>query len=241
MNNAKKVLVVTAFLFTSILFISSISSESKFYDYKITPTNNNPILVWKDSLGEPILNFENLKNFLSKKNKKLFFAMNGGMYTKQSAPLGLYIENGKVLKRINTKDGYGNFHLKPNGVFYITTDNKAGVITTKKLVERGTKGIKYATQSGPMLLIEGKVHSAFTKGSKNLNIRNGIGVLPNGDIVFSMSKEKVNFYDFAMHFKKMGCQNALYLDGFVSKMYYPEKELKGSFKDKFGVMIAVVE
>lgn len=56
-----------------------------------------------------------------------------------------------------------------------------------------------------------------------------------------MSSQPVNFYDFAMYFKSKGCKNALYLDGFVSKMYYPEKKLKGNTNDRFGVMIAVTK
>ncbi len=91
-----------------------------------------------------------------------------------------------------------------------------------------------------MLLIDGAVHPAFKKGSANLNIRNGVGVLPNGRVLFAVSKEAVNFYDFARFFLSMGCANALYLDGFVSRTYLPSQnwvQLDGNF----GVMVAVVE
>jgi uncharacterized protein YigE (DUF2233 family) len=91
-----------------------------------------------------------------------------------------------------------------------------------------------------MLLIDGVVHPAFKQGSTNVNVRNGVGVLPDGKVVFAMSKTAVNFYDFAMYFKNLGCSNALYLDGFVSRMYLPEKnwvEKDGNF----GVIIAVTK
>jgi uncharacterized protein YigE (DUF2233 family) len=55
-----------------------------------------------------------------------------------------------------------------------------------------------------------------------------------------MSKEPVNFYDFAEYFQKMGCKNALYLDGLVSRTYLPEQssfQLDGNF----GVIIAFAE
>jgi uncharacterized protein YigE (DUF2233 family) len=139
---------------------------------------------------------------------------------------------------LDTINAKGNFYLKPNGVFYITTDNRAFVCTTPEFVNR--KNIKYATQSGPMLVVDGKLHPAFTEGSTNLNIRSGVGVLPNNKIVFAISKTEINFYDFAKYFQNLGCKNALYLDGFVARAYLPEKnwmQLDGNF----GVMIGVTE
>jgi uncharacterized protein YigE (DUF2233 family) len=78
------------------------------------------------------------------------------------------------------------------------------------------------------------------KGSTNLNIRNGVGILPNNNIVFAMSKKEINFYDFAAYFQKLGCKNALYLDGFVSRTYLPEKHWLQE-DGNFGVMIGVIE
>ena len=45
--------------------------------------------------------------------------MNAGMYDKDQAPVGLDVEDGRELKRPSTADGPGNFHLKPNGVFWV--------------------------------------------------------------------------------------------------------------------------
>lgn len=224
----------------SILFYA-FSNNPTFVDYTVLKPNNNVILVWADSTNKPLNTFDNLASFIAKQGKELLFAMNGGMYMQNSFPVGLYIEKGKVISILNTKNAKGNFYLKPNGVFYITNNNTTNIIETSKFDKSKYKSVKYATQSGPMLLTNGAVHKAFTKGSKNLNIRNGVGVLANGGLVFSISAKPVNFYDFAMHFKSIGCKNALYLDGFVSKMYYPEKKLKGSKNDKFGVMVAVVK
>jgi len=124
------------------------------------------------------------------------------------------------------------------GYFYITTDNKAAVCETNNFTDKGT--IKFATQSGPMLLVDGQIHSAFVKGSANLNIRNGVGILPNNNVVFAMSKDEINFYDFATYFQKLGCKNALYLDGFVSRTYLPGKHWVQT-DGNFGVMVGVVE
>ncbi len=164
--------------------------------------------------------------------------MNGGMYLKDRSPQGLYVENGKILKEIDTvRQAYGNFYMQPNGIFYITKDKKAFVCSSS---DYKNKDILFATQSGPMLLINGKMHPRFIKGSNNLNIRNGVGILPDGKILFVMSKEKVNFYDFATFFQSQACENALYLNGFVSKTYLP-KENWIDTGGNFGVLIAEIK
>jgi uncharacterized protein YigE (DUF2233 family) len=66
-----------------------------------------------------------------------------------------------------------------------------------------------------------------------------VGILPNNDIILAISKGVFNFYYFAKFFKDNGCKNALFLDGFVSRMYCPEKDLV-STEGEFGVMIGVI-
>ena len=91
-----------------------------------------------------------------------------------------------------------------------------------------------------MLLIDGAIHSQFNLNSPNLHIRNGVGVLPDGKILFALSKEKINFYQFAQFFQDNGCQNALYLDGFVSRTYLPSQQWVQE-DGKYGIIIAQVE
>jgi uncharacterized protein YigE (DUF2233 family) len=162
--------------------------------------------------------------------------MNAGMYKQDNSPLGLFIENQKTLSPLNTATGNGNFYWKPNGVFYITTNNTAVICKTTKFTNNGQ--IKYATQSGPMLVIDGQIHNAFKESSTSLNIRNGVGILPGNKVIFVMSKKEVSFYEFANYFKSIGCRNALYLDGFVSRTYLPEENWIQTDGD-FGVIIGV--
>ena len=89
-----------------------------------------------------------------------------------------------------------------------------------------------------MLVVDGNIHPAFRKGSANINIRNGVGILPDKRVLFALSREAINFYDFAEFFKSRGCQNALYLDGFVSRAYLPEKGWK-QMDGNFGLLMAV--
>lgn len=195
-------------------------------------------MYYQDSLNQNFSSLGNLKAHLKTKNETLLLAMNGGMYLKDRSPQGLYIENGKQLKKINgVKEAYGNFYLQPNGIFSI--DNSGNGYVQKTRDFNSNENIKYATQSGPMLVIDGKIHSKFTKGSKNTHIRNGVGILENGEILFAMSKEKVNLYDFAEYFLSKGCGNALYLDGFVSRTYCPSENWE-QLDGNFGVLIGVM-
>ncbi len=162
--------------------------------------------------------------------------MNGGMYKKDGTPQGLYIEEGETKVAADRKaKGYGNFYMQPNGIFYLTEDKKGYICSTENF--KTPKGIEYATQSGPMLVIEGEIHPKFGKESTSTHIRNGVGILKDGRILFVISKDRVNLYNFADYFRKRGCKNALYLDGYVSKAYIPQRNIdqRGG---NFGVIIA---
>lgn len=196
-------------------------------------------LFWKGANGQILKSLGNLKAYTSSKGKKLLFAANAGMYTTENGPKGLYIENGKELKHIDLKKGpKTNFYMQPNGVFYTTA--KHAYIATSGTFNKKEK-VLFATQSGPMLVVDGVVNSQFTKGSANINIRNGVGIDKEGRVYFVISSGLVNFYDFAMFFKeKLNCRQALFLDGGISRTYLPE--LKRMDEDgNFGVMVGVTE
>lgn len=232
-----KILIAVCVAIACLYGFTPASDDSTYLTYTVNPQQQAISMHWKNDSGQIYGSFSKVKADLARTKKQLVFAMNGGMYTESRSPLGLYIERGKTLQAINTREASGNFYMKPNGVFYVTDSNKAVVCKTEIFK---AKGVRYATQSGPMLVIDGKIHSAFTEGSKNSNIRNGVGILPNGNVVFAMSKKEVNLYDFATYFQKLGCSNALYLDGFVSRTYLPEKNWNDT-AGNFGVIIAVTK
>jgi uncharacterized protein YigE (DUF2233 family) len=210
--------------------------DERFVSFIVNPDKQNIEFYWKNEKGENLKNVDNLKLWLKKKKRELIFGTNGGMYKKDNSPQGLYIENGNKKTEIDTTKGNGNFYLKPNGVFYILDDKKPKICITEKF--KYNSNINFATQSGPMLVIDGYIHSAFQKKSTNINIRNGVGILPNNEVIFAMSKKEMSFYEFAEYFKELGCQNALYLDGFVSRTYLPEKKWIQT-DGNFGVIIGV--
>lgn len=236
MINKHKLFVGLTFLFFCVGLTPMQEKDLRFLSFITDPASIK--FYWKDDNGQIFRSIQNLKQFIETKNQELIFAMNGGMYMKDNSPQGLFIQNNTTLKPLDTISGTGNFYLKPNGVFYLTKDNKAIVCQSKEFVDNGE--INFATQSGPMLLINGQIHQAFKKGSVNLNIRNGVGILPDNRVIFAMSKQEVNFYEFAEFFKGMGCKNALYLDGFVSRTYLPEENWE-QLDGNFGVLIGVTK
>lgn len=96
----------------------------------------------------------------------------------------------------------------------------------------------YATQSGPLLLVAGQPNPLFMPNSTNVVVRNGVGLRPDGRVVFAMSRGPVNFYDFATYFQRRGCREALYLDGFVSRLYCPALGWRQTDGD-FGVIMGI--
>lgn len=198
-------------------------------------------LVWKFD-GQPVTTFEKLNSILKRNKEKLIFAMNAGMFMENLAPLGLYIEKAQELRPLNTRSGSGNFYLKPNGVFLITSTHEAKIMETETWLKwKGKDTVELATQSGPMLITRGKIHSGFSKNSENKLIRNAVGVDNHQQVYFVISDKDVSFHEMAAFFKdKLKCTDALYLDGGVSRLAVHDQKLDrfdtGSF---FGPMLYI--
>jgi uncharacterized protein YigE (DUF2233 family) len=212
-----------------------------FIDFETRPTNSVK-MFWQNENKQILGSLGNVVNYCQTHGDSLLYACNGGMYMQDQSPLGLFIYKGKTVQKINMKTGTGNFYLNPKGIFFVLKTGKVGLanFTTSNPIAAIINNINYATQSGPMLITNGAINPLFVPNSTNLNIRNGVGILPNGQAVFAMSTTPINFYDFATYFKNKGCKQALYLDGFVSRTYCPNlnyKQLDGGF----GVMIGVVD
>ncbi len=171
-----------------------------------------------DTAGKPYKNFQPLAQALSQQGEQLMFAMNAGMYREDYSPLGLFVANGHQVHRINLASGYGSFYLKPNGVFVLSP---AGA----RLVESSEYGsiqepVTLATQSGPLLVRAGVVNPILDPKGTSRFIRNGVGVVNANEVVFAITSEPVNFYEFARLFRdQLECTDALYLDGSISSFY----------------------
>jgi len=171
--------------------------------------------------GRPYGSFDRLAGALAEGGKRLLFAMNGGMYHPDRRPVGLYLEDFRQEARIVTSEGPGNFGLLPNGVFCFG-DGVLSVIESRRFKE-DPPDCRYASQSGPMLVIGGRLHPRFLAGSASRHIRNGVGVSADGTrAVFAISEQAVTFHAFASLFRdRLRTPDALYLDGNVSRLYAP--------------------
>ncbi len=152
--------------------------------------------------------------------ERLVFAMNAGMYAPDRHPVGLFIENGEEKQSIVTSEGPGNFGLLPNGVFCV--GERFSVIESRTFAA-APAACRFATQSGPMLVIDGALHPKFVPESDSTYIRNGVGVSADGQTAwFVISDKPVTFHRFARFFRDvLGAPNALYLDGSVSRLIVP--------------------
>jgi uncharacterized protein YigE (DUF2233 family) len=200
--------------------------EARYVVCDFDPQTDEIRLFLRDESGAPYGDFAPVAAALAAKGETLVFAMNAGMYHKDRTPVGLYVEDYEELKKISTTDGPGNFHLLPNGVFWIWAEDGyrgAHVRETEIYQKSAHDVVAYATQSGPMLVIDGALHPKFLKDSTSRKRRNGVGVREDGGVVFAISDTAVTFHEFAVYFRDtLKCPNALYLDGTISRLYAPE-------------------
>ena len=180
-------------------------------------------LHWREpGTGEPFGTIDRLRQWGEREGRRLLFAANAGIYDAASAPLGLYVEDGKALVPLNMAHGNpasGNFSLLPNGVFAIYPDGRAAVQTSAQFKAGGRKP-RWATQSGPMLVIDGEINPAFMHDSDSLKWRSGVCARTPRKVVFAVSEAPVNFHTFARLFRDgLGCRDALFLDGTISQIY----------------------
>ncbi|EEW26683.1 phosphodiester glycosidase family protein [Rhodobacter ferrooxidans] len=165
--------------------------------------------------------FLKVNDSLAASGQQLGFAMNAGMYHSDRSPVGLLIEEGTQRGRLITAAGPGNFGMRPNGVLCIT--EHFAVIESRHFA-KNPPACREASQSGPMLVIDGALHPRFLPDSDSRYIRNGVGVSADGaTAVFAISNQPVTFHEFARLFRDgLNLPNALYFDGNISRLYAPE-------------------
>ena len=179
-------------------------------------------LFLSDQSEKKFNHFTNVKKYLKEDlNLSLEFGMNAGMFFPNYDPVGLYIEEKKVINGVIEKATYGNFGMLPNGIFCIQ-EKKANVIETSDYISMKPE-CNFATQSGPLLVINGMLHQKFIKDSSSKYIRNGIGTSNDGSkAFFVISNSPVTLYEFGKFFQDyLGLSIALYLDGNISRLYAP--------------------
>ena len=212
------------------------------------PAQTTLELHWRNGDGAPHRTFSALSDALADEGAQLTFAINGGMFQTDFTPVGLHIERGVELRPLNRTDAPAgmrpvpNFYKKPNGVFYVTSEG-VGVLSTEAFRDQSPEAT-FATQSGPMLVIEGELHPALLEGSSDRTWRTGVGLSSDGQVHFAISQRHVNFHDFARLFRDgLSSDNALFLDGGRGTgLFSPELGRNDfSWHGGFGPIIGAVE
>lgn len=180
-----------------------------------------------------------LETELGPRARRLRFAMNAGMYDDQGGPIGLYVAEGVERHPVNRRKGPGNFHMLPNGYLEIAADGRVAVRTAGAY--RPNARPRWATQSGPMLVIDGALHPAIQPNGQSLNVRNGVCVADDSTAWFAISDEPVSFGRLARLFRdELGCRNALYFDGTVSSLWDRPAGRRDGYS-RLGPMVAVFD
>ena len=212
-------------------------TNSDFLIYKPDLEKSDIKMYWKSEDGTA---YKNIKNFISKSSeKKILFVTNGGIYTENYTPEGLYIENYKLMSELNLRKEFGNFYMKPNGVFYI--ENGKPIISDSEEFQYN-KNISYAVQSGPLLIKNGEINKEFSSDSKSFKIRSAVGLDNENKVFFYMSKKEISFYEFSKYaLDNLDCKQLLFLDGTISKMYFNGDEDIPKQKYPFVTIISIEE
>ena len=205
----------------------------------VDAASENLSLFHKDAEGAVIGSFSGIEDLPDVGS--LAFAMNAGMYHDDRSPVGHYVEDGVETMRVIPNAGPGNFGLLPNGVFCIN-DDSAQVYETLDYVDRAPT-CRDATQSGPMLVIDGALHPRFLVNSTSRFVRNGVGTSADGaTAVFVISNDGVTFHEFGSFFRDyLELPNALYFDGKVSRLYARAQGRSDFGFQSLGPMVAVTE
>jgi uncharacterized protein YigE (DUF2233 family) len=193
-------------------------------------------IYWKDNSGAPYKTFERL----FQQNNKLLYAMNAGMFGPEAdaRPVGLFIQDGVKLRKlkITSSDKY-NFGMQPQAVFLITRQHKAAVVTVSDYQKMNEGNIWLATQSAPMVVINGSINPKLTTSS-SAYVRNGIGILPDEKVLMVCTKHPVTFRQFAQLFINYKCTAAMYFDGAIANLLSRD-EAKQDFYKSYGTFIGV--
>ncbi|MDQ1901414.1 phosphodiester glycosidase family protein [Paracoccus sp. WLY502] len=208
---------------------------------EVSAAQEPALRLWQDdATGQPLRNFANVRATLGQ-GESLAFAMNAGMYHADYRPVGLLVIDGVELQPLVTGASNDNFGMLPNGVF-CTGGARPFQVVESRAFAQARPDCRLATQSGPMLVIDGDLHPRFLVDSDSRYVRNGVGVSPDGQTAwFAISDRAVTFHEFGRLFRDgLGVRDALYFDGSISRLYAPGVN-RADFGRSLGPIIGLVD
>lgn len=205
--------------------------------FTICDPKNGELRLFAARTGEsPIRSFAKLSTKVDA--SQVAFAMNAGMFNEEGRPIGMTNVDGRSIRKVNLRDGPGNFHLKPNGVFMVTCNGRPAIFRSDAIPQFRCAP-RLATQSGPMLVIAGKVHPKFDRDGSSKHIRNGVGVTDKGQALFVISQDPVSLGKFARFYRDaLKTPNALFFDGSVSSLWDPASHRMDSHSPLGPIIVA---
>lgn len=209
--------------------------EDVFVAYVADLSNHQLNFYSQNDTTKDFCTFEDLKLHLANQNIELIFAMPIARTKSTEIYRNLYIENGNIvhdLMKEKTED------KQINGILYTKYNGEVNILEEDDF--QYDKNIKHAMQANKMLVVDRNISLDFDPHSKETSMQSGVGVLSNRKLLFVISKEPMNSYDFAAFFLHKGCTNAILLNDTLAEVYLPEQNHNKLGTD-FGVLIGVTK
>lgn len=192
-------------------------------------------VVARDEGGALLERFARVREVVG---ERVVAVMNAGIFEPGLVPTGWLVSDGVEVVGLNTRSGEGNFYLAPNGAFAV--DEAGAWIEPTAVLAAARRVPAQATQSGPLLVADGVLHAALRAGSTSKTVRNGVGVVSSERVVLVISREPVSLHAFATLFRdRLGCRDALYLDGAISGMWAPALGRVDADRGPFAAFVVV--
>jgi uncharacterized protein YigE (DUF2233 family) len=176
---------------------------SHSYVFRIDLEQNKLALLSAKSLG-----LKNASADQFAEHSQALLSINGGFFDHQFNPLGLRINKGIQENPIKRISWWGIFYIK---------NNKAFISSLNHFHE--DQAIDFAIQSGPRLVIKGKIPS-LKPGNAD---RSALGITADGKVIILVSTNAaMSTHQLARLLKKppLSCTNAINLDGGSSSQLY---------------------
>lgn len=209
--------------------------EDIFVAYVADLSNHQLSFYPQNDTAKDFCTLEDLKLHLANQNIALVFAMPIAETKSTEFSQDLYIENGDIVHDLISKK---TNNKQTNGIWYIRYNGETDILKEDDF--QYDKNIKHALQVKKMLVVDRNIPLDFDPHSKETSMRSGVGVLSSRKLLFVISKEPVNRYDFAAFFLHKGCKNAILLNETLAELYLPEQNYT-KLGTNFGVLVGVTK
>lgn len=186
---------------------TSLSPWSHIHTFKIDIRQNNINLVLAKDLHHELATATDFAE-----QGKAILAVNGGFFDNNNHPLGLRIQNSHSLSPIKPISWWGVFAIQ---------NNKATLSSYRQF--QGVRDASFAIQTGPRLLINGKI-PALKPGRAE---RTAIGITAKGEVILLVTEyNPLTTTELAELLQKapLNCKQALNLDGGSSSQLYAKTD-----------------